>query len=104
MTPKHYEPWYSRQDKGDHIKWTWMNAHSWDLTPVTEMARLSAWGPRRVGMTINGTRLNLDDFPLRPNQACWVKQVSHDDGRIERWYSRQQGAVAMDKINWIRLT
>ena len=65
-----------------------------------EMARLSAAGPRHSGMMINGTSLCWDDYPMRPGEAMWIKQITDDDGRVQRYYSRQQNAVDLEDIDW----
>ncbi len=62
------------------------------------MIRLAACGPRKLGETIYG--VSLDDYPLEPGKALWIKQATDEHGKVSRYTSEQQAAVSMDDIDW----
>ena len=69
------------------------------MTDAIIMVRLAACGPRPLGQTVMG--MNLDDFPLKPGKALWIRQVTdHDTGNVKRYSSDQQGAVSHNDVDW----
>ena len=62
------------------------------------MLCLETRGPRRLGTTFVG--LNLDEFPLQPGKAAWVREVTNDDGTVTRYMSDQSASVPHDELDW----